>query len=183
MTWFYDNFLSSLFERAGINNAIWITKKQTAVCCQYMQPENISYCNRYGDQYNAVNYITVWNGRNVILQYSKKNGCGMIEFKPNTAESEMLKQEYIKHQQQRKQDELNNVLNRIRKFKTGKRVIKKSDGTAYSITEYIQHLKDEIAYTKEDIEYYKNDAEIMQNLKEKLHTMEKSLEILEGETK
>ena len=62
-------------------------------------------------------------------------------------------------------------------------MIKKSDGTAYSITEYIQHLKDEIAYTKEDIEYYKNDAEIMQNLKEKLHTMEKSLEILEGETK
>jgi DNA repair exonuclease SbcCD ATPase subunit len=32
------------------------------------------------------NYSCFWNGRKVFLSYSKKNGCGWIEFSMNVAE-------------------------------------------------------------------------------------------------
>lgn len=60
--WFDDVFMPSLFERAGINNTIWITNKQRLTCLNY-------FCD----------YEYLWNNRTVKL-YPCKNGAAQIYF-------------------------------------------------------------------------------------------------------
>lgn len=78
MKWFEDTFLKSIFEKYG-EEGRWLSARQTAICIQYMQKQVIAY----GDGFNTFthnNYLYSWNGFQVKLFYSKKNGCGKISF-------------------------------------------------------------------------------------------------------
>ncbi len=85
--WFEDQFLPSIFQRAGVNNHIWLSAKQTAVCVRHMEEHTMRYeVDKYGTTYKSKYYTYIWGQRKVNLQYSKKNGCGTIEFGPSAAE-------------------------------------------------------------------------------------------------
>ncbi len=88
MSWFDDTFLPSLFQRIGPGRARWLTVKQTAICCQYMEPHSVKTNGYQGYSTTHIYYTYVWDGREVVLQYSKKNGCGTIQFYMNKAEQE-----------------------------------------------------------------------------------------------
>lgn len=60
--WFNDVFLPSLFERAGVNNALWITSKQRQICLDYFR-----------------DYVYTWQNRTIKL-YPCKNGTAQIYF-------------------------------------------------------------------------------------------------------
>lgn len=83
--WFNDIFLPSIFRRAGTGKPLWLTQKQTAICTDNMAKNVVSYSDGV-HSYRHYNYSYVWNGRKVILSYSKKNGCGTIEFGMNEEE-------------------------------------------------------------------------------------------------
>lgn len=91
MKWFEDVFLSSLYERFGLNGG-WLSQKQTSICVQNMECQPIRFMfNSTGDMGNHLNYVTIWNGRKVILSYSKLNGCGCIRFEGNAEEKQGFK--------------------------------------------------------------------------------------------
>lgn len=88
MDWFNDKFLPSLFERTGTGQGKWLTVKQTAECVRRMEP-HFTRVNGYQDDGGVhVWYSYFWNGRKVILQYSKLNKCGNIQFYMNEVEQE-----------------------------------------------------------------------------------------------
>lgn len=88
MSWFYDTFLPSLLERAGTNNGMWLSKRQTEICVEKMERHTTVVPQFQGDSYRHDYYTMMWNGRKVFLNYSKLNGCGQITFgfTPNEAE-------------------------------------------------------------------------------------------------
>ena len=87
--WFDSVFLPSLFERAGTGKSMWLSQKQTAICTDNMKRETVRYdADGYGTMCNHDNYSCEWNGRKVNLSYSKKNGCGNIEFSMTAEEAE-----------------------------------------------------------------------------------------------
>lgn len=85
MEWFKNTFLQSLFDRIGTGKDRWLTVKQTAICTQYMEKNTITFSDGFAS-YNHDNYVIEWNGRQVYLSYSKKNGCGLISFGLNEDE-------------------------------------------------------------------------------------------------
>ena len=78
--WFSEVFLPSLFSRAGVNRNIWLTQRQTEICTQYMDKHNVRWEAGAGEHWNRTWYDCDWNGRKVSMSYSKKNGCGCINF-------------------------------------------------------------------------------------------------------
>lgn len=84
--WFYDSFLPSIFERAGAEHGLWLTRKQTAVCTQYMERHSARIEQPQGDCTSHLYYTAKWGERDVHLSYSKLNGCGVITFSLNDAE-------------------------------------------------------------------------------------------------
>lgn len=105
--WFEEVFLKSIFERCEIGKQKWLSAKQTAICVQYMEMHRARYdCDVYGTMCNHNYYTCEWMERSVVLDYSKKNGCGCITFgmneeekvkqqKENEAERERIKRERI----------------------------------------------------------------------------------------
>lgn len=89
MKWFEETFLPSLFNRAGINREMWLSRKQTAICTENMVPS--SWKDNEG--FRHIVYTTVYKGRKVTMQYSKKNGCGQIIFEATKEEVEKMKKE------------------------------------------------------------------------------------------
>lgn len=85
--WFFETFLPSLFDRAGANHRMWLSRKQTAVCVENMNRHTVRYEVLQGFESRSY-FITEWNGRTVTLFYSKKNGCGQIEFSATKEEVE-----------------------------------------------------------------------------------------------
>lgn len=95
LKWFEETFLQSIFNRAGVNRAMWLSRKQTAICTENMVPS--SWKDNEG--FRHIVYTTVYKGRKVTMQYSKKNGCGQIIFEATEEEEKMKKeamQEYRK---------------------------------------------------------------------------------------
>lgn len=87
--WFAGVFLPSIFERCGNRREMWLSQKQTAICVDNMELRQVRYdADGCGTMYNHNNYVCDWNGRRVVLSYSKKNGCGYISFGNNAAEEE-----------------------------------------------------------------------------------------------
>lgn len=103
--WFNDVFLPSLFERAGIGKTLWLSRKQTAVCTDHMEKKTFSFSDGFGT-YRHDNYFYSWNGRQVILSYSKLNGCGSISFGMSKEEQEQAAKE---REAERRQLELDSV--------------------------------------------------------------------------
>lgn len=79
--WFCETFLPSIFERCEAGKERWLSQKQTAICVQNMVRHQVRFdTDGYGTMGTHNNYTCQWNGRSVILYYSKKNGCGCITF-------------------------------------------------------------------------------------------------------
>ena len=91
--WFDTVFLKSIFDCTGINAEKWLTAKQTAICTQYMERKSARIEAAYGYQ-NHENYVYNWNGREVWLSYSKKNGCSTIHFGYTTEEQAKAADDY-----------------------------------------------------------------------------------------
>ena len=88
MAWFYETFLPSLFARAGAEKGMWLSRRQTEVCTQYMEKHTVRNEDFYGDRTTHLYYTAKWGERDVRLSYSKLNGCGMITFSYNKEERE-----------------------------------------------------------------------------------------------
>lgn len=88
--WFYDTFLHSIFERCkDRGKEMWLSQKQTTICTQNMELKQVRFdLDGYGSKGTHNNYFCDWNGRRVVLSYSKKNGCGFISFGMTKAEEE-----------------------------------------------------------------------------------------------
>lgn len=79
--WFYNIFLPGIFERCEPGKGKWLSQKQTMICTENMVLKQVRYdADGYGTMHTHDNYTCEWEGRNVHLSYSKKNGCGCIEF-------------------------------------------------------------------------------------------------------
>ena len=90
--WFNETFLPSIFEKVGAGKQKWLTARQTMICTDNMQKSTVRYdADGYGTMHNHDNYSCKWNGRDVHLSYSKKNGCGCIEFGYNAEEIEAMR--------------------------------------------------------------------------------------------
>ena len=134
--WFNDVFLLSLYERAGLNNSLWLTKKQTAVCCQYMTEKTVIVEERFA-QYRHTNYTYNWDGREVFLSYSKKNGCGTITFYPNDSEQRQIFNDYCAEGRKKALDDVNRKIEQAERFVNGETQLRKK----YTPEEYINRLK------------------------------------------
>ena len=85
--WFYSIFLPSVFERCEPGKGKWLSQKQTMICTENMVRKQVRYdSDGYGTMQTHDNYVCEWEGRSVFLSYSKKNGCGCIEFGFNAKE-------------------------------------------------------------------------------------------------
>ncbi len=90
--WFNETFLPSIFEKVCAGKQKWLTARQTMICTENMQKSTVRYdSDGYGTMHNHDNYSCKWNGRDVHLFYSKKNGCGCIEFGYNDEEIEAMR--------------------------------------------------------------------------------------------
>lgn len=133
--WFNDAFLLSLYKRAGLNNTLWLTQKQTAICCQYMTEKTVIIEDQFG-QYRHTNYTYNWDGREVFLSYSKKNGCGTITFYPNDNEKRQLFEEYCEEKRKEILNDSARRIDRAKRFVEGKSGLCKK----YTPKEYINWL-------------------------------------------
>ena len=85
--WFCCVFLPSIFERCEPGKGKWLSQKQTLICTENMVRKQVRYdADGYGTMHTHDNYVCEWEGRSVFLSYSKKNGCGRIEFGFNAEE-------------------------------------------------------------------------------------------------
>lgn len=134
--WFNDAFLLSLYKRAGLNNTLWLTQKQTSICCQYMTEKTVIIEDQFG-QYRHTNYTYNWDGREVFLSYSKKNGCGTITFHPNDNEKRQLFEEYCEEKRKEILNDSARRIDRAKRFVEGKSGLFEK----YTPDEYIQRLK------------------------------------------
>ena len=89
--WFAETFLPSIFDRCkDRGKEMWLSQKQTAICIDNMEVRQVRFDpDGYGVRCTHNNYVCDWNGRKVVLSYSKKNGCGYISFGMNKAEEEV----------------------------------------------------------------------------------------------
>lgn len=134
--WFENVFLTSLMERAGLHNPIWLTAKQTSICCQYMKSETVVIENRFVPQRHT-NYTYTWDGRKVVLSYSQKNGCGTITFYPNISEKRQLFEKYCEEKRKQILEDADRRITRATKFVNGEGGLFEK----YTPDEYINRLK------------------------------------------
>ena len=159
--WFDETFLPSVFAQAGINGTKWLSQKQTTICCENMVKKSVRCDDRYGDTFSHDLYSCEWQGRKVILQYSKKNCCGSISFGFIAAESARAA----------KESETEKTIEKAHKIK---RIKSKPERLA----KMIANLKKEIANREESLqdaitdgekeEYIKIDVEKIAELKAEL---------------
>ena len=122
--WFNDVFLPSLFERAGVNNALWITSKQRQVCLDYFR-----------------GYVYTWQNR-IIKLYPCKNGAAQIYFC-------CTEEEHKTFLAQHKIDERKKDLTRLQELK--KRAENGNEKAFERVKNEIARLKKLIQNFKQDI--------------------------------
>ena len=149
--WFYDTFLPSIFDRCkDRGNEMWLSQKQTQICTQNMEIKQVLFdLDGYGTKGVHNNYVCDWNGRRVVLSYSKKSGCGYISFGMNKAEQEAHRAE-IEAERQRAEAE------RIEWIKRDPERLAKRIS---SYTTKIENLKAQRECEKEEPWYDESDAE------------------------
>lgn len=149
--WFNEVFLRSLFERFGIGQRYWLTKKQTSICIDNME---LSFVDIGGYKHNNYNYD--WNGRHVSLSYSKLNGCGTIVFHPTEDE---IKEIRLKNEQAR-----------LERIKSNPRWLEHE----------IKRLKEKIENAKEWLSYDDNDEDDILYYNRLINECNIKIKILEG---
>lgn len=162
--WFEDVFLQSIFDRIG-HETRWLTAKQTAICTQYMNKKTVrletatGYCNHD-------NYTYSWNGRDVLLCYSSKNGCGTIRFGLNFEEQEQARieneaekrQQIIERAQRKLERHPGEYFERIEKMKA-------------KISDYLEEIR---------ISIEENDTYGIENLEKHVEEMKEELALWES---
>lgn len=134
--WFQETFLQSLFQRAGTSKGLWLSQKQTAICVENMKRHSVRYFDEYGIGCSRLYFDCKWNGRDVRMQYSKLNGCGMISFGMDAAETQ---EQERKNQQERDSNEIKHLKRRFERHPD-------------KFDDDLQALIEEIADTESDFE-------------------------------
>lgn len=162
--WFDDVFLQLIFDRIGTNTEKWLTAKQTAVCTRYMKRHTARIESAYGYQ-NHDNYTYTWNGREVWLSYSKKNGCGTIWFGYNAEEQEHAR--------------IANEANRLHQIAESARRRLKLHPDKYA--ERVEKLKIEISLWQDEIDesVSEGDFDGIENLQKHIDELQEKLDIWE----
>ena len=175
--WFEDVFLQSLYSTAG-HSEKWLTAKQTAICTQYMErcTTRIETATGYN---NHDNYVYNWDGREVVLSYSKKNGCGTIWFGLNAEEQE---QAQIENEAEKRQKIIETAQRRLR------RSPERYYATLDKMKSKIEHYQQDIEDSKEEgdtdglenlisyVEALKNELDLWESLAEPEHEAENAEE-------
>lgn len=149
--WFAETFLPSIFDRCkDRGKEMWLSQKQTLICTDNMEVHQVRFdLDGYGAKGTHNNYVCDWNGRKVVLSYSKKNGCGYISFGMNKAEQEAHLAE-IEAEKQRAEVE------RIERAKKNpERLARRID----FYTTKIKAIKEQWECEKADPDYDESDAE------------------------
>lgn len=159
--WFYNAFLPSIFERCKPGKGKWLSQKQTAICIDNMERSTVRFdSDGYGTMWTHDNYTCVWNGRIVHLSYSKKNGCGCIEFGFNDEEIASMKVEHEAEQKRIKAE-------RIERIKSSpERLAKKIADITKKIQGWEEEYHLDLAEGEEDLA--KQDLEMIAELKAEL---------------
>lgn len=142
MSWFTNEFLPSLFSRAGTGHGIWLSRKQTAICTKYMERHTVREAVFQGDYQNHDYYTIEWNGRNVRLNYSKLNGCGNIVFSMNQEER---KQAEIRNAEERKRIEAERIACRLRHPETLKKWQERTQKALDAAAESLERCRSDLA--------------------------------------
>lgn len=160
--WFDAVFLKSIFDRTGVDAEKWLTAKQTAICTQHMERKTARIETAYGYQ-NHENYVYNWNGREVWLSYSKKNGCSTIHF-GYTAEE---------------QAQASDAYETEKKNQMKERAERKLRLHPEKYAEHIERLKSKIADYQAEINesIEENDIDGIDNLAVYVNEMQEELEI------
>lgn len=148
MKWFDDVFLPSLFERSGVNNRLWLTRAQTNICVSNMVRHDVRYdADGYGTKHSASYFSYRWRGRDVRLLYSKKNGCGAIEFYMNEQESDARRKEAEDEASKRRAERIE------RAKKNPERLARRMDSLVKKLDALRANLSDELSEDAPDEEY------------------------------
>lgn len=145
--WFAETFLPSLFERAGTNHTLWLTKKQTTVCVGNMVKHVTKTPEFQGCSTSHLWFSCEWNGRSVRLNYSKLNKCGTIEFSLSAEEIEVNKE-----RKKRERERLENES--VERIKRHPQTLKK---TVDILEKEIEVYEEKLTWDDnepEDIEFY-----------------------------
>lgn len=162
--WFDDVFLQSIFDRIG-HDTRWLTAKQTAICKQYMQKQTVrldtvtGYCNHD-------NYIYSWNGRDVVLSYSSKNGCGTIWFGLNTEEQEQAR---IENEAEKRQQIIERAKRKLKLHP--KKYFDRIEKIKAKIEDYLEEIR---------ISIEENDTDGIENLEKYVEEMKEELALWES---
>ena len=159
--WFNEIFLPSIFEKVGAGKQKWLTARQTMICTDNMQKTTVRYdSDGYGTMCNHDNYSCKWNGRDVHLSYSKKNGCGCIEFGYNAEEIEAMR---IANDAEKEKEKVH----RIERIKANPERLAKRISTIKTKIEILkgnwQADKEEDDCDAEDAAWYASEIEKLEN--------------------
>jgi hypothetical protein len=162
--WFDDVFLQSLYSTVG-HSEKWLTAKQTAICTQYMDRSTIRIETATGYN-NHDNYVYNWDGREVILSYSKKNGCGTIWFGFNAEEQEQAR---IENEAEKRQKIIETAQKRFR------RSPERYYATLDKMKAKIEHYQQDIEESKEE-----GDTDGLENLIIYVEALKNELDLWES---
>lgn len=159
--WFCNTFLPSIFDQCGPGKDKWLSQKQTRVCTENMVRRQVRYdSDGYGTMHTHDNYICEWEGRTVHLSYSKKNGCGCIEFGFNSKE---ITEMNAKREAERKRIKAERI---ERTKRDPERLAKKIEGLTKKIRGWMEEYELDLADGDEDAAKY--DLEAIAELKAEL---------------
>ena len=145
--WFSEVFLPSLFDRYG-TQAAWLSRKQAAICTDNMARQQVRYdADGYGTMCNHDNYFCEWNGRRVILSYSKKNGCGQISFSMTVEEAKASRDAFVAKREAERIRIRENV--KLNKPERVAKHIEKASAKVKSLEKELIELREELADTKD----------------------------------
>lgn len=162
--WFENVFLQSIFDKTGSNCDKWLTAKQTDVCTRYMDKHTCKV-EAYSalDYYVHDNYTYTWGEREVVLSYSKKNGCGLIRFGMDKTEIEISNAEHEKEKDRIEYD----------------RAMRSYTHHPDRYARHISELKNKISYWQEDMQecIQENDLDGVDNVVKEIDKLNKLLSI------
>ena len=176
--WFHDVFLASLYSRWNENKKpFWLSQKQTTICVQNMAREVVTFQNEIGENFHHDNYICDFSidGKDytAFLYYSKKNGCGSLDFLYHMTEAEKARWEKI--------EKISDIIRDITRSKKGFGRclnIEKHESYVAKLKENISYILEDIAEdeAENDVEMLHGDLQLLQMYKTKLSIAEQVME-------
>lgn len=160
--WFEEVFLKSLFDRTGVNQGLWLTQKQTAVCVNNMV-QNQSCPEAEFGYYRHLYYTAEYEGRKVRMDYSKMNGCGTIVFYCTKEEIEENRKRSEEYERQIKLEKLKFLAE-----KKPERIIKKIERIKRDIADWYEFIEEEMEDEETDLKAVANAEKEVELLNEEL---------------